>query len=92
MRTAVNEGKLSAMYLVDLLGGTFQVAHMLNIKPPSVSDWKSSNTIPDDKLIRLASKIENISNNEINRKILFPDDWQTLWPELANNDKCACQP
>ncbi|UJP04417.1 MAG: helix-turn-helix domain-containing protein [Nitrosomonas sp.] len=87
MKTAINQGIFSANHIIDLLGGAFRVANILNIKPPLVSDWKSANTIPADKLIRLASKIEIENGNLITRKILFPEDWQALWPELAQQDK-----
>ncbi|WP_232311058.1 transcriptional regulator [Herbaspirillum autotrophicum] len=32
---------------------------------------------------RLAVNLERESRGAITRKILFPDDWQQLWPELA---------
>lgn len=66
--------------LIELLGGTTEVAKALGIKPPSVSGWKLSR-IPDDKLIRLAviAEAKGISS----RKELFPDTWQELWPELS---------
>jgi DNA-binding transcriptional regulator YdaS (Cro superfamily) len=91
MKTAINCGQLTAEHLIDMLGGTFRVSGLLGIKPPSVSDWKSLNSIPDDKLIRLATEIESASGGSISREILFPEDWQKIWPELAQSDKCACQ-
>lgn len=66
--------------LIELLGGTTEVAKALGIKPPSVSGWKLSR-IPDDKLIRLAVIAE--SRGIASRKELFPDTWQQLWPELS---------
>lgn len=95
MKTAIGVGQVTAGQIIDILGGTFAVAKILNIKPPSVSDWRSANTIPDDKLVRLSVKIEEVTNSTITRQILFPDDWETIWPELAADsqiaDKCACQ-
>lgn len=67
--------------LIELLGGTTEVAKALGIKPPSVSGWKLSR-IPDDKLIRLAVIAE--SRGVSSRKELFPDTWQQLWPELSD--------
>ena len=83
MKTAIDIGQITAGKIIDILGGTFAVARVLNIKPPSVSDWRSANAIPDDKLVRLAVKIEGVTNSAITRQILFPDDWETIWPELA---------
>ena len=95
MKTAIGIGQVTAGQIIDILGGTFAVARILNIKPPSVSDWRSAGTIPDDKLVRLAVKIEEVTNSTITRQILFPDDWETIWPELSVGSqvtaKCACQ-
>ena len=87
MKTAINSGQITANEIIDVLGGTSSVASLLNIKPPSVSDWKSLNTIPDDKLIRMAPHIEVVSNLHISRKFLFPDDWHEIWPELTEQDQ-----
>ena len=91
MRTAINDGLVTADYLIERLGGTYRVANILGIKSPSVSDWKKGNSIPDDKLIRLANEIELVSGGVIGRKVLFPEDWMSIWPELAESDKCACR-
>ncbi|AEJ02195.1 hypothetical protein Nit79A3_2423 [Nitrosomonas sp. Is79A3] len=95
MKTAIGIGQITAGQIIDILGGTFAVAKILNIKPPSVSDWRSAGNIPDDKLVRLAVKIEEVTNSAITRQILFPDDWETIWPELSVDSQvtaeCACQ-
>lgn len=66
--------------LIELLGGTTEVARLIGIKPPSVSDWKKSG-IPEDKLIRLApiAELRGIAS----RKELLPNLWQQIWPELV---------
>jgi hypothetical protein len=33
--------------IIDALGGTFAVAKLCKVKPPSVSEWKRNNRIPD---------------------------------------------
>lgn len=66
--------------LIELLGGTTEVANALGIKPPSVSGWKHTR-IPDDKLRRLAVIAE--SKGISTRKELFPDTWHEFWPELS---------
>ena len=67
--------------LISDLGGTVEVARLVGIRPPSVSGWKESGRIPDDKLIRLATIAE--ARGIKSRKELFPGDWQEIWPELA---------
>ena len=73
--------------LIAALGGTFAVAELVGIRPPSVSEWKQRGTIPQDKLMRLATIAE--ARGISSRKELFPDSWQAIWPELAATDHRA---
>lgn len=72
---------MDAIELIEALGGTNAVARMLDIKSPSVSGWKESRRIPDDKLMRLAPIAE--AKGIASRKQLFPDSYAAIWPELA---------
>jgi hypothetical protein len=72
--------KLSASELIDKLDGTTAVAKLLNVKPPSVHGWRTGG-IPADKLMRLAPICEK--RGIATRRELFPNDWQSIWPELA---------
>ncbi|MCU4119338.1 carph-isopro domain-containing protein [Variovorax sp. N23] len=72
---------MDAIKLIEALGGTFAVAALTGVKAPSVSGWKDSGRIPDDKLIRLAPVAE--ARGIVTRKDLFPNDWQAIWPELV---------
>lgn len=72
---------MDATKLIEALGGTFAVAALVGIKPPSVSGWKDANRIPDNQLIRLAPVAE--ARGVVTRKQLFPNDWQDIWPELG---------
>lgn len=69
---------------IDALGGTFAVAELLGIKPPSVSGWKESGRIPDDKLMRLAPIAE--ARGVATRRDLFPRDAHKIWPDLAPHE------
>lgn len=88
MKTAITENIVSARQLIDVVGGVSVVSKVLGIKKPSVSEWISRNTIPDDKLIRLAVTIEDVTAGEISRIVLFPEDARKIWPEL--DQECAC--
>jgi DNA-binding transcriptional regulator YdaS (Cro superfamily) len=44
--------------IIDGLGGTGAVAALLNIKPPSVSEWRTKDAIPEASLHKLAIHIE----------------------------------
>lgn len=72
---------MDAITLIEAFGGTAAVAHLAGVKAPSVSGWKESGRIPDDKLIRLAPIAE--ARGISTRKELFPNDWAAIWPELA---------
>ena len=65
--------------IIDLLGGTFAVAKMCQISPPSVSQWRN-NGLPGDKLVLLATELEKKSNGKWSRKEI--PNWQQIWPEL----------
>ena len=68
---------------LDALGGTFSVAKLLGIKPPSVTGWRGRPVfgIPEDKLIRLAPVAEE--RGVATRRELLPAICEQIWPELA---------
>ena len=70
--------------LIEGLGGTYAVAALADVKPPSVSGWKSAGRIPDDKRIRLAPVAE--ARGVATRRELFPHDCEAIWPELAGSE------
>lgn len=72
---------MDAQTLIEKLGGTSAVAALCKVKPPSVSEWKAKNHIPDDKLIRLAPVAEE--KGICSRRDLFADDAHKIWPDLA---------
>ena len=76
---------MDAPTLIDALGGTKAVADIFGIRAPSVSGWKQSGQIPDDKLIRLApiAEVRGIAT----RQQLFPRDFHKIWPELAEAEE-----
>ena len=75
--------------LIDALGGTAEVARLSEVRSPSVSGWRASGRIPEDRLIRLSLIAEK--RGVATRKQLFPKDWQVLWPELAKAE-CHAKP
>ncbi|WP_313632524.1 transcriptional regulator [Massilia timonae] len=75
---------MNASEIIDKLGGPTAVAKLLNVKPPSVHAWKTGG-IPADKLIRLAPTLEKAGI--ATRQELRPDDWQQIWPELAEQSQ-----
>ncbi|MBA3755575.1 MAG: helix-turn-helix domain-containing protein [Nitrosomonas sp.] len=56
----------------------------LKVPNVSVSNWANGKRpIP----IRWMPIIEKETNGKVSRKDLCPDNWQTLWPELAQSQK-----
>lgn len=66
--------------VIDLLGGTSQVARLVRTRAASVSEWRRVG-IPDGRLIELAAEIERRGGPR--RWHLRPDDWHRIWPELV---------
>jgi hypothetical protein len=73
--------QLTSNQLIDLLGGTKNVAMLSKSTLPAVTQWRT-NGIPEGKLIKLAASIEEKTCGLISRKTLFPHDWKKVWPEL----------
>lgn len=75
-----NSGTMKHAALIEALGGTFAVAHLTEVKAPSVSEWKRNNRIPDDKLRRLAVVAED--RGIATRQSFFPKTAHLFWPDL----------
>ncbi len=43
----------TASEIIDRLGGTFAVAKLFNLAPPSVSEWKAKEKIPEARMMFL---------------------------------------
>ena len=74
----------NATQIIDHLGGTGAVAALTGVKSPSVSEWKVTGRIPDDKLMRLAPRLH--ADGFAARWDLFPTDWHLIWPELVGSE------
>lgn len=84
--------KITFNDLIDVFGSIANIARYCGIKPPSVCGWRDNNSIPESKLIMMAPYIESKTINSVRpltRKIIFPDKWQVIWPELAEGDKAV---
>ena len=79
-----NNVGMNAEKLIEKLGGTSAVAILLGIKPPSVSEWKKSKTVPRESLIFLAPIAE--SRGIATRAQLLGADAIRIWPELSEKE------
>lgn len=61
-------------------GRSLAIAQALGVTPPVVSDWVTGKKgVPLERCVQ----IERATHGEVTRKELRPDDWQNIWPELA---------
>ncbi|WP_081492650.1 hypothetical protein [Pseudomonas sp. M47T1] len=63
--------------IIDALGGTFRVAELCEVRPPSVSDWKK-NGIPRARMMFL--------------RIARPEVFRTLDEVAEKNSAPSCEP
>lgn len=61
-------------------GGVGRLALALKLGQSTVSNWRKRGTIPGAEYCAL---IEAATGGRVTRKDLRPDDWQVIWPELA---------
>jgi DNA-binding transcriptional regulator YdaS (Cro superfamily) len=67
--------------IIDTLGGTTKVAKMCLVSPPAVAMWRKTG-IPPDRMIFVAAQLEKATDGQVTRKMLFPNSWAKIWPEL----------
>lgn len=71
---------LAVKTVVDLLGSQAALARALKISAPTVNQWiKGHRPVPR----AMSPKIEALSGGAVSRRDLRPNDWQDIWPELA---------
>lgn len=62
-------------------GTAMQLSRDLTVPPSLISDWANGNRpVPIDRCVA----IERATNGAVTRKDLRPDNWQSIWPELAD--------
>lgn len=67
-------------YLSKERGRQSMLAKSIGAHAPDVSRWADgTRPIP----VNYAAPIEMATKGEVTRKEMFPDDWQTIWPELS---------
>lgn len=65
---------------ITLLGGVSKLAAALGVAQPVVSNWRARGTKPDPAH---CVGIERATQGAVSRRDLRPNDWQDIWPELA---------
>ena len=62
-----NNDAMNATQIIDALGGTFEVAKLCQVKPPSVSEWRKEG-IPPARLMYLKVIRPDVFEHETNTK------------------------
>ena len=74
---------LTAPEIIVLLGGLNAASRFFGVKPPSVSGWLESESIPEGRLIKKAAELEQaIPDGKFSRREQWPYEYRSIWPEL----------
>lgn len=61
-------------------GAAIRLARAIGAHSSDMTDWtKGNRPVP----VKFAVAIEVATDKQVTRKDLFPDDWNLIWPELA---------
>lgn len=71
-------------YLSQERGRQAALAKAIGAHAPDVSRWaEGTRPIP----VTYGAAIEAATGGLVTRQEMFPDDWQTIWPELASKPR-----
>ncbi len=62
------------------MGSQQKLAEHCGVVQTAVAAWVKRGTVPAEH----CALIEQATKGEVTRKELRPDDWQRIWPELAD--------
>lgn len=68
---------------IEIVGGVGKLAVLLGVGQSVISNWRARGSVID---ALLCAEIERVTGGRVTRQMLRPDDWQTIWPELAAAD------
>ena len=71
------------------VGGLTELARLIGVSPPTVHEWKTSKRpVP----VTRCHDIIRVSHGAVTCQELRPNDWQSIWPELAQSAITTHQP
>lgn len=74
---------------IEHLGGVGKLAGAIGIGQAAVSNWRARETVIDPLY---CAAIEAATTGAVTRKMLRPNDWQQIWPELVQTTDAATVP
>ncbi|THF64344.1 transcriptional regulator [Pseudothauera rhizosphaerae] len=69
-------------------GTAASLARQINVSPVLISQWSGVRPVPPVRAVA----IERATGGAVTRRDLRPDDWQKIWPELADAPADDAQP
>lgn len=82
----------SVQEIIEALSGVNATARFFGVQPPSVTGWLEKGAVPRGRLVEAAARLETKTNGWFNRKAQWPDQYQSIWPELEQTDSVSSQP
>ena len=65
----------------DAVKGQAKLARLIGVSPANVNQWVTGNRpVPIERCVA----IERATGGLVTRKDLRPQDWESIWPELAD--------
>lgn len=69
---------------IQVVGSASSLARQLGVTPQAVCFWRDGKRrFPE----ALGARIEAITSGRVTRKDMFPRDWASIWPELADSEE-----
>lgn len=65
------------------MAGVGKLAGAIGVGQSVISNWRARGTLPD---AIYCVAIERATQGAVTRQDLRPDDWQKIWPEIAEKD------
>ena len=86
----MNKTKRHVIRAAKILGSKKSLAQSIKVSAAAVTPWISN----DPKKMQLVPPIrcvliEQVTNGQVTRKDLRPDDWHLIWPELIDQEGAA---
>lgn len=70
---------------IAIAGSQQKIAQACMTRQSTVAQWIKRQSVPPE----YCASIEQATNGEVTRKDLRPNDWQRIWPELADQQATA---
>ncbi len=70
----------------EIVGNKAALSRAVGVQPPTLQQWiNGSRPVPVQK----CTAIERVTDGQVTRQDLRPDDWHLIWPELAQKEEVA---